>query len=123
MMPKYWFHHVHAISEDFIKAAEFYEKFFGAKKVRIVKDNVDLDLNGTIIKIRSPRPDALVPEAPVGKGLEHISFGTDNVEAAVKELKANGVRILQDVNSPAPGVKLAYVLGAGDVTIELLEKD
>jgi 4-hydroxyphenylpyruvate dioxygenase-like putative hemolysin len=122
IMPKYWFHHVHAVSEDFTKAAEFYEKFFGAKKVRIVKDNVDLDLAGTIIKIRSPRPDSLVPEAPVGKGLEHISFGTDNVEAAVKELKANGVRILQDVNSPAPGVKLAYVLGAGDVTIELLEE-
>ena len=122
-MPKYWFHHVHAVSEDFMKAAEFYEKFFGAKKVRIVKENVDLDLNGTIIKIRSPRPDALVPEAAVGKGLEHISLGTDNVEEAVKELKANGVRILQDVNSPAPGVKLAYVLGAGDITIELLEKD
>jgi len=52
----------------------------------------------------------------------HLSW-TDNVEEAVKELKANGVRILQDVNSPAPGVKLAYVLGAGDITIELLEKD
>ena len=87
-MPKYWFHHVHAVSEDFMKAAEFYEKFFGAKKVRIVKENVDLDLNGTIIKIRSPRPDALVPEAAVGKGLEHISLGTDNVEEAVKELQS-----------------------------------
>ena len=122
-MPKFWFHHVHAISEDFMKAAEFYEKFFGAKKVRIVKDaNVDVDLDGTIIKIRIPRPEPLVPESPVGKGIEHISFATDNVEAAVRELKANGVRILQDVNSPAPGVKLAYVLGAGDITIELLEE-
>jgi len=47
-MPKYWFHHVHAVSEDFMKAAEFYVVFFGAKKVRQAKDNVDLALNGTI---------------------------------------------------------------------------
>lgn len=121
-MPTYRFHHVHVVSEDFTGTAEFYEKLFGAKRVRTVKDNIDIDLNGTIIKIRNPRPEPLLPGVPIRRGLEHISLKTDNVEAAVEDLRANGVRVLQEVNSPAPGVKLAYVLAPGDVTIELLEQ-
>ena len=32
-MPNYWFDHVHLMSNDTVKTAEFYEKMFGAKIV------------------------------------------------------------------------------------------
>jgi len=32
-MPNYWYHHVHLTSPNALKTAEFYEKFFHAKRV------------------------------------------------------------------------------------------
>ena len=121
-MPRYWFHHVHVIAEDIVKAAQFYENNLGATRLAIREDNVDLDLNGTMIKIRIPRPDPqLVEGVKVTSGVEHFAICTDDLDAAVKDLKSKGVRILQEVINPKPGVRLTYFMGAGEIPIELLE--
>ncbi len=124
-MPNYWFDHVHVISPDPLKTAEFYEKTFDARKVatselgegRIL---VDLDLSGAAIKVMSPRTQPLIPSAPQ-TGLEHFALRTDNFEAAVEELKAKGVKFVQDVRIAQSGLKVAAFLAPENVLIELME--
>ncbi len=50
--PNYWYDHVHLISSDPVKTAEFYEKMFDARRVSVSelgagRVSVELDLNGS----------------------------------------------------------------------------
>lgn len=126
-MPNYWFDHVHLNSPDPIGTAEFYEKMFGATRqgVRQLNDGrtlIDLILNGSSIKVSKPRVQPLVPSAsPTGHEIEHFGLRTDNIEAAVAELKSNGVKFVTEIRSGA-GAKIAFLLAPGDILIELLEE-
>ena len=53
-MLNYWFDHIHLVSPDPVKTAEFYVKMFGAKQVGSGRVTVSLDLNGTTILISQP---------------------------------------------------------------------
>ena len=126
-MPNYWYDHVHLVSADPLKTAEFYEKMFGAKRVGIreLPDGrtlVDLVLNESSIKVSQPKAQSLVPSASqTGNGLDHFGLKTDNLEAAVDELKAKGVKFVQEI-TPLPGVKVSFFLAPEDALIELLER-
>ena len=125
-MPNYWFDHIHLISTDPHKTAEFYEKMFGAKKVGVREATggriaVDLDLNGAKILIIQPKAEQMVPSA-TQTGLEHFGLRTDNLEAAVTELKAEGVNFIQDITVSRPGVKISFFLAPENVLIELLQR-
>ena len=126
-MPKYWFDHVHLISRDPEKTADFYEKNFGTKRDGFLElpDGRVLTstaLEGASIKATNPRPEPLVPNTlPDGLGLEHFGFRTDNLEEAVAELKANGVKCVQEIKSISPTTKIAFFLSPEDILIELLE--
>ena len=126
-MPDYRFHHLHLTSPDPIKTAEFYEKMFGANRVsaRAMEGGrhaINLDLNGTAVLVMSQREGATVPGEPQS-GLEHFGLRTDDITAAVAELRANGVEIVQDVTELGRGgnIKIAFVRGPENVLIELLE--
>jgi len=120
-VPKYTYHHVHVNSPDPVKTAEFYEKMFGAKKEDVIKHPdggamVHLNLHGSLIWVSSSKSQ------PPFYGLHHFGFITDNIEAAVAELKANGVKLLRDISSPSPGVKAAVLCAPDNVLIELWEE-
>ncbi len=126
-MPNYWFDHVHLNSPDPIGTAEFYEKMFGATRqgVRQLNDGrtlIDLTLNESSIKLSKPRIQPLVPStSPTGHEIEHFGLRTDNIEAAVAELKSNGVKFVTEIK-PGFGAKIAFLLTPGDILIELLEE-
>ena len=126
-MPEYYFDHVHIISPDPQKTAEFYEKMLGAKKCgdRKLPDgriNVDIDLKGTAIKVAEPRAKPLLPTASSTRyGVEHWGLRTDNIEAAVSELQAKGVKFVQDITQ-IPGVKIAFFVTPDEELVELLER-
>lgn len=45
-----------------------------------------------------------------GQGIHHIAFGVSNIEDRIKDLKENGVRMIQDVPKPgAHGAKVAFL--------------
>ena len=124
-MPGYQFHHVHLYSPDPIKTADFYEKFFGATRRRPDREvdegsledgppfyAVQLVLNGVGIFVRSQKEGATIPGAPV-RGLEHFGLYTDDLEAAVADLTANGVEV--EVRNPY----IAFIRGPDNVRIEL----
>ena len=128
-MPKYTFAHIHVISADPVKAAEFYEKNLGAKIETVSKasdgsTNVALYLGGASMLIRQPRTKALQPAdySPNEGGVEHIGFYTDNFDASVNELKANGVFFAQEPRQ-LPARKVAFFLAPGKVLVELIGED
>ena len=128
-MPNYWYDHVHLTSLDPLKTSEFYEKNFGAKRVaaRTMPDgrtSVELNLQGECILVMNPKDKPKsVPSSPeVPYGLEHFGIKTDNIEAAVAELKANGVKFREEIREARPGVKVAYFWAPENVLIELVER-
>lgn len=119
-MPNYWVDHIHVMSQNPLETAEFYEEVFGARRVSTVEfDNgrvmVNLDLSGTKILVSRPGDDS------AQTGLDHFGLGTDNLEAAVGELKAKGVEFTQDVTEVRPGFKISFLLAPQKVSIELQE--
>jgi len=128
-MPNYWMEHVHLVSKDPLKTAEFYEKAFGAKTVersvlpdgRILLSQL-LDGDVVSIKISNPRGKPLVPDTlPDGCGLEHYGIKTDDIEAAVADLKGREIRFVQDIIELPSGIKITFFLSPDDVLIELLQ--
>lgn len=71
------------------------------------------------------------PDSPIakflekkGEGLHHIAIRVDDVAAAVEELKAKGVQLIDQAPRPgAHGTKVAFVhpKGARGVLLELVE--
>ncbi len=126
-MPKYWFDHVHLVTKNPETAAGFYEKMFGAKRDGFLelpdgRKLVSVAIDGASIKTSNPRPEPLVPNTlPDGCGLEHFGLGTDNIEEAVAELKASGVRCVLEIKAISPTTKIAYFISPEDILIELLE--
>ena len=127
-MANYWFDHVHLGSDDAAKAAEFYERVIGAKQVGTInlpggRTLFQLDLKGSRIAISPPNPRPINPGGSEARYVqETFALRTDNIEEAVAELKAEGIKFLQDITVTSPQVKLAFFLGPNDVLIELLEK-
>ena len=125
-MATYRFDHVHVIAPDPMKTAEFYENVLHAKQcvVGTSPDGeivVELDLGGTMMKVRGPRAKPLLPGSPVA-GIEHFGVQTDNIQEAVAELKSRGARILREVKESSPGVKSTFLAGPEGVLIELIEE-
>ena len=125
-MPNYWFDHVHLCSPEPLKTAEFYERVLGAKRVGITKLDdgrtlVDIILNESAIKVSHPRHKPLAPGVLPTNGIDHFGLMTDNLEAAVDELQAQGVEFVQEI-TPVAGGKLAFFLAPEGVLIELQEK-
>ena len=125
-MAKYRFDHVHVIAPDPMKTAEFYENVLQAKR-RVVSTSPDggivleLDLEGTMMKIRGSRTKPLLPNSPI-TGIEHFGVQTDNIEEAVAELKSRGVQFLREVKESTPGVKSTFLIAPEGVLIELIEE-
>ena len=128
-MAKYWYDHVHLMSPDPSKTAQFYEQMFGAKMgdTRTFPDgriSVALDLNGQSILILQPKDQSksATIAAVNNYGLEHFGIRTDNLEVAVKELKAKGVKFQMEITVPRPGIKIAFLWAPENVLIELVER-
>ncbi len=75
--------------------------------------------------------EATDPEGPVGKflekkgpGIHHVAFEVDNVDEAVKELLAKGVRMIdKEPRAGAHGCRIAFIHPAetGGVLMELCQ--
>jgi len=122
-MPSYWYDHVHLISPDPVKTAEFYERMFNAKRVSVGelgagRVSVELDLNRSRVLVmnRSVQPETAPSSPETDYGLEHFGIRTDNLEAAVAELKAKGVKFVREG-------KPSFLLGPENTLIELAGKE
>jgi uncharacterized glyoxalase superfamily protein PhnB len=127
-MPKYWFDHVHLSGSVPSATAEYYEKMFGARKVgtrdlgggRML---IELDLNGARFVISTTNPmQVTTSDGKTISVLEQYGMRTDNIEAAVDELKKAGVKFVREITKGASGVKIAHFIAHDNVLVELLER-
>jgi len=128
-MPNYVFDHVHLISSNPVKAAEFYEKAFGAKRTNMNTHadgtiSVMLSLTGTKLLIQSSRTSDkrnLLDSPQKYFGLEHWGIMTDNLDETVTNLKSMGVQFVQEVTR-FPGLSIAYIMATDNVIVEIMER-
>ena len=125
-MLDYRFDHIHLISPDPLKTAQFYEEMFNARRV-IVREleggfvSVELNLNGAKVLVMSQQGTG--PSDKVDSyGLDHFGIITNNLEAAVAELKVKGVKFQQEIPQIRPGVKISFLWAPETVLIELVER-
>jgi len=97
--------HIGIAVKSITEARKFYEDVLGATYL-YEHDNLDagfryveLDLAGTIIELLEPlREDSFMNKfiAEHGEGFHHVTFDVPGSKARVAELKAAGVRVVQE---------------------------
>lgn len=126
-MPQFQYDHMHLRSPDPDATAKFYETMFGAEVLRSKQadgsERVDLDLCGARVFIAPVRDGAAAP-APSAPylGLEHLGLAVSGIDAAVAELKAKGAEFTLEPTTIRPGVRIAFLRGPQNVSIELVDR-
>jgi catechol 2,3-dioxygenase-like lactoylglutathione lyase family enzyme len=121
-MQNYRVDHVHLYSPHVMKTAEWYEKMFGARR-RFVREDpgdrivVELEINNMVILVSDPW-DKTDPNTRYG--LDHFGITTDNIEAAVAELKAQGAEFTLDITHMPVG-DISFLRGPDGTLIEVLQ--
>ena len=119
-MAKYWYDHVHLMSPDPMKTAEFYQKMFGATLVNSREYDgrfvVNLNLGGVTLLISRTTDEKRF-------GLLHFGVRTDHLSKSVDELKAKNVKFTKEITKIRPGLKISLLQAPENVTLEVQEGD
>ncbi len=106
---------VNIYSADMRRATDFYGRVLGlAETYRFPyegePEHVEFDVGGATIAVSSPaglRSHGMPPATP-GHPFE-LGIKTDNLDAAVSELRASGVAIIKEPSMNPAGVRYAYI--------------
>jgi catechol 2,3-dioxygenase-like lactoylglutathione lyase family enzyme len=120
-MPNYAFEHIHLISNDPAKTADFYVKHLGAKLESSMTTAtgakaVRFKIKDTLVIVSPPRA------TPPVFGLEHFGLSTDNMTATIGELKAAGCTFRSEPVEIFPGTTIAFFWTPDKVLVELVEE-
>ena len=122
-MPSYTFDHVHLMSRDPERLVEFLRRMFDATVIATPEaggvKTVMLGFHGRRVHVTGGE----LEDGPADPhyGVDHFGLSTDDMDAAVADLKAKGARFSQEPAAPRPGVKTAEVVGPDNVRIELVQ--
>jgi catechol 2,3-dioxygenase-like lactoylglutathione lyase family enzyme len=127
-MTAFTFDHIHLRSPDPEATAAFYERMFGATVHRSSpngKPRVDLDFCGQKVFIAqvSSEDDAASPPQSPYLGLDHVGLTVSGIDDVVAELKGKGANFTMEPTTIRPGVRIAFLRGPQDVTIELVDRN
>ncbi len=121
----YGFDHIHLRSPDPEATATWFERMLGAAVIRTTqqgKPRIDLKLGGQDIFIaQTDGSVAAAPSSPY-QGLDHFGLIVGNLDAAAADLKAKGVEFTMEPRQARPGVRIAFIRGPQNISIELLER-
>jgi len=127
-MPRFAYDHLHFRSEDPHAARKFWEEMFGAKMVLQRElggaPAFNMDLNGMafIVSGRAKNENPIRVGSDPRYGLDHFGLKVDDMDAAAKELRAKGAEFICEPWELRPGVKIAFIKGPDDISIELAER-
>lgn len=121
--------HVHLITANVEETVRWYCRFFGAtvpfegtfrgSTVRyLAMGGMNFIVFGALTGEAAPRPGTTGPKY----GVDHFGFAVGDLDAAVAELRAGGVCILEGPLEVRPGLRIAYVEGPDQIRIELSER-
>ena len=124
------FEHIHLLSQDPEGTAAFYERMFGAQILRSKMPDggarIDLKLGGLDVFILPVKAgDAAVGVAPAHphRGLDHIGLRINDLDKVMAELKAKGAEFTRGPVTVRPGLRVAFMRGPDNVSIEILDRD
>ena len=126
-MVKVVWEHIHLKTPDPEATAGWYRDKLGAEIIRTPQADggtrIDLNLSGQKVFL-APVDPAKVGAAPTMPylGLDHFGLTVENIDAAVAELKAQGVRFTMDPTTIRPGVRIAFLTAPQNVSIELIQR-
>jgi catechol 2,3-dioxygenase-like lactoylglutathione lyase family enzyme len=117
--------HLHLRSFDAIAAARFYVEVLDAREVRregTPVSRVVVEVGGITVFIEQALADSGPAAKPPHRGIEHIGFAVDNLDATVADLRRRGVTLVNDIKTIRPGLRIAFIEGPDAVRIEILER-
>ncbi|MBW2057007.1 MAG: VOC family protein [Deltaproteobacteria bacterium] len=120
--------HIHLIAPEIETTKQWYCDMLGARVTFESeykgKKIYYIDLNGfKLILIEGlPHETPLPPTIQSRVGLDHFGVEVENMDAAVSELKAKGVKFLLEPMQFRPGLRIAYVEAPDKVRLELSER-
>jgi hypothetical protein len=88
------------------------------------KPRVDMDLCGQMIFIAQVNPTDKVGDAPKSPyiGLDHVGLIVTGIDGIVSELKSKGAKFTMEPTTIRPGVRIAFLTGPENVSIELVDR-
>ena len=111
--------HVHLKTRDPKQTAQFYVDNFGATMVgEIGTRGWRVNLHGLTLNITTII-DAQKREQHLG--VEHIALDTDDYPGTLARLKANGVRVLEEM-PPVNGRRVCFLEAPDGAQVEVIEK-
>jgi catechol 2,3-dioxygenase-like lactoylglutathione lyase family enzyme len=111
--------HVHLKTRDPKRTAQFYVENFGATLVgEIGTRGYRVSLHGLNLNITTII-DAQTREQHYG--VEHIALDTDDYAGTLARLKANGVRVLEEM-PPQNGRRVCFLEAPDGAQVEVIEK-
>lgn len=112
-------HHVHLKTRDPRQTMQYYVDNFGATVVADVGPRgFRVNLHGLQLNI-SPLIDDQTREQHYG--MEHIALDTDDYTGMLARLRANGVRVLEEL-PPTNGRRVCFLEAPDGAQIEVIEK-
>ena len=113
-------HHVHFFSQKPEEVQAWYVKIFGSKpRAAATNGIIGSDLPGIGLSVsNSPMPVA----GTRGRVIDHIGFEVKGLEAFVKKLEAQGIKLDRPYTPvPALGISIAFITDPWGTYIELTE--
>ena len=127
--------HIGIAVNSIAQAGKFYTDIMGLK-IQEIETVSDQKIKIAFIPISDSEVELLEstdPDGPVakyistrGEGVQHIAFRVENIAEALEELKAKGVRLIdQKPRKGAGGAKIAFIhpKETNGVLVEICERD
>ena len=113
-------HHVHVKTRDPKGTMQFYVENLGATLLADTgARGYRVNLHGLVLNI-TPLIDTQKREQHYG--LEHIALDTDDYTGTLARLRANGVRVLEELPPGASGRRVCFLEAPDGVQIEVIER-
>ena len=126
--------HIGIAVKSIQQAGKFYIDILGLK-IQDIENVADQKVNVAFLPITDSELELLEstePDGPVakyidarGEGVQHIAFRVEDIEEALEELKAKGIRVIdQTPRNGAGGAKIAFIhpKETNGVLVEICER-
>src|SRR3954463_5946641 len=107
--------HIHLNVPDTAAAANWYEKYFGGKRITEAPDRI---MFGSCRFMFLRKADA---KPSSGSAIDHVGFSFADLDAKMKEFEAAGIKIVTPVRDVAGLFKLGFVEDPWGTRIEVVQ--